>query len=437
LERFRRLQDAGRIEIITSAATHAYLPLLGRDSSVQAQLETGVRALKHYFGSAPQGFWLPECAYRSGQDVEMTRTESYRRPALDEYLSSLGAKYFVADSHAVSGGEAGAGGKGRFYALSEGLSAAENFPVTGRTSFRPYVTRAGVSVFGRHEAAGKKVWSSDGYPSNADYRDFHRRDAASGLPYRRCAEPKSQDASRGLYDPEAAQARARAQAEDFAHFVETSLSRFQAEHNVRGVVAAAFDMELFGHRWHEGLSWLENFLRRIAHDQVVDLLPLGAYLREEPAVQAIEVPESSWGQGGGHATWKNSATENMWTEIHAAELAMENLVATIPQATDLEMRYLRQAGRELFLLQASDWPFLISTDQAREYAEERFHGHLERFRGLARALKEGHAESQAALEELSRCETLDNCFSRLDPHLFARRQSQPVRNPVSKFVGIG
>lgn len=438
LERFRRLQDAGHIEIITSAATHAYLPLLGRDSSVHAQLEAGLRVTKSHFGRTPDGFWLPECAYRPGQTVELTRTESYYRPALDEFISSLGAQYFVADSHAVTGGEVGGGGKGRLYSLQQ-PAAPVPFPSSERTLCRPFVTRAGVSVFGRHWKAGEKVWSAQsGYPADPDYRDYYRRDALSGLPYRRGSDPKLRISSDGdCYRPEAARERAKVQADNFAEMIESELGRFQSDYNVRGVVTAAFDMELFGHGWHEGLLWLENVLRRIAHDQAADLLSLGAYMRQEPAVQAIEVPESSWGQGGRHDTWENRATEEMWTEIHAAELAMENLVATISQANDLETRYLRQAGRELFLLQASDWPFLISTGQAREYAEERFHGHLERFRRLARIMKEGHTSSSAALEELSRFETLDNCFARLDPHWFARRQPQPIHNLVPKFVGIG
>ncbi|MBN1586441.1 MAG: DUF1957 domain-containing protein, partial [Candidatus Omnitrophica bacterium] len=34
---FGRLSDAGHLEIITSAATHAYLPLLSRDASIRLQ----------------------------------------------------------------------------------------------------------------------------------------------------------------------------------------------------------------------------------------------------------------------------------------------------------------------------------------------------------------------------------------------------------------
>ncbi len=56
---YRRLQDAGCIEIITSAATHAYLPLLGRDTSIVAQLKTAIRSYERLFGRRPTGVWLP------------------------------------------------------------------------------------------------------------------------------------------------------------------------------------------------------------------------------------------------------------------------------------------------------------------------------------------------------------------------------------------
>src|SRR5438876_5944 len=60
----RRLQDSGHVEILASAATHGYLPLLGRDSAVSAQLRTGVRAYQRHFRRNPRATWLPECAYR-------------------------------------------------------------------------------------------------------------------------------------------------------------------------------------------------------------------------------------------------------------------------------------------------------------------------------------------------------------------------------------
>ena len=38
---FRKLEQEGRLEIIGSAATHGYLPLLGRDESIRLQLAVG------------------------------------------------------------------------------------------------------------------------------------------------------------------------------------------------------------------------------------------------------------------------------------------------------------------------------------------------------------------------------------------------------------
>ena len=61
---FKKLQDAGHIEIITCAATHGYFPLLSQDSSLQAQTKMAVKSYTRMFGRKPRGMWLPECAYR-------------------------------------------------------------------------------------------------------------------------------------------------------------------------------------------------------------------------------------------------------------------------------------------------------------------------------------------------------------------------------------
>jgi 1,4-alpha-glucan branching enzyme len=50
-------------------------------------------------------------------------------------------------------------------------------------------------------------------------------------------------------------------------------------------------------------------------------------------------------------------------------------------------RVLAQLARELLLLQASDWQFLITTWAARNYAETRFAEHYARFTRLAHLLR--------------------------------------------------
>ena len=82
---FRTLQDEGYIEIVTSAATHGYLPLLSRDASIYGQLRTGVESYRRHFGRSPRAVWLPECAYRPAYVDE----DGTVRPAIEEFLSAL------------------------------------------------------------------------------------------------------------------------------------------------------------------------------------------------------------------------------------------------------------------------------------------------------------------------------------------------------------
>ena len=62
---FADLAKTGHVEILTSAATHGYLPLLDRPS-VDAQLGIGRRSSRRLTRLDPTGIWLPECAYTPG-----------------------------------------------------------------------------------------------------------------------------------------------------------------------------------------------------------------------------------------------------------------------------------------------------------------------------------------------------------------------------------
>ena len=85
------------------------------------------------------------------------------------------------------------------------------------------------------------------------------------------------------------------------------------------------------------------------------------------------------------------------------------------KATPKTERMLRQAGRELLLSQASDWPFLIRNETAKEYAGQRVTDHLRRFDQLAGALEERRID----VEFLAQCEARDNLFANLNWRCFA------------------
>ncbi len=82
--------------------------------------------------------------------------------------------------------------------------------------------------------------------------------------------------------------------------------------------------------------------------------------------------------------------------------------------TQHERTVLNQAAREALLLQSSDWLFLVTTGQAREYAIRRFSQHIERFEKLASSLEAGSPNNDLALEYWE----LDKLFADIDYRWF-------------------
>jgi hypothetical protein len=99
---------------------------------------------------------------------------------------------------------------------------------------------------------------------------------------------------------------------------------------------------------------------------------------------------------------------------------MEKLVERFPDAGGTMADVLNQAARELLLLESSDWPFLVTTGQAKDYATQRFTEHVERFEKLADAAESIGAnggETPAWLDELR---YRDNPFPTIDYRAFGR-----------------
>lgn len=403
---FRRLRDRGVIDLMGSAATHGYLPLFADERAIRAQIAVGLRSYARLFGGQPTAFWLPECGYR---------------PGFEQILADYGIRVFFSETHAITGGSpvgAAAGDViGPYGDLRQRLAfPPQSVPERGFTTFHAYtVGTSGVSVIGRDNKIGQQVWSADwGYPGDFDYREFHRKSASSGLQYWRVTGKPVDLAHKDYYHPDWASFKIEQHSEHFAHLVGDELRRHQREGTTPGIIAANFDTELFGHWWLEGVDWLTQTLRHLASARDVELTTASAYIADHPPTHAIELPESSWGAGGLHTIWRSADTEWLWPLIEGASARMIALAERFTAPTADEFAVLTQAGRELLLLQSSDWPFLITTGQAREYAIQRFSQHLDRFERLAASLETGTPDTAAAAEY----HALDNLFPDLDPAVF-------------------
>ncbi len=262
---FRRFFETGRLELITCAATHAFLPLLNNSNACRAQIEIGCREFERHFGRRPSGIWLPECGYSEG---------------LDLLLRDSGLQYFFVETH--------------------GVLFAEPRPRFG--IYAPILCpQSGVAVLARDTESSKQVWSSvEGYPGDAQYREFYR-DVGFDLDYEYIRPHLHQTGIRSLlgikyyritgrtqaklpYDPRSAREKAAEHAGNFLFNREKQVEWLAGGMAGRpALIVAPYDAELFGHWWFEGPDWLNFLLRKMHSDQqTIKATTIPEYLDRHP-----------------------------------------------------------------------------------------------------------------------------------------------------------
>src|ERR1051325_6067414 len=394
---FARFQNAGRLEIITTAATHALLPLLSsHPASIRAQILTARDHYRECFGRDPRGIWLPECAYVDG--VEFV-------------LQEANIRWFITDTH--------------------GVLHARPRPRYG--VFAPIFTPNGIAAFGRDLDSAKQVWSKhEGYPGDDRYRDFYRDIGFDlDLDYVRPYLPVENvrtftgikyhaitggGGEKRIYNRfEALETAAR----HAQHFLEARLAQISRVAQIMDrppLVLSPYAAELFGHWWFEGPEFLDYFVRKAYYDQqVFKLVTPHEYLQHHPTQQVAQPAASSWGEEGYWKVWLNERNEWILPHLDVAQTRLTELARKFPDASGLTARALRQAARELLLAQSSDWPFILRTGTSPGYARHRVKTHLLRFIALHEQLTHGHVDEPW----LAQIESRDNLFPSVRPDYWA------------------
>jgi 1,4-alpha-glucan branching enzyme len=305
---FRALEG---VELWTSAATHALLPLIATDAGLRLQVATGTTAHIERFGRWDGGFWLPECAYV---------------PGLERELADAGVRAFCVDQTGVDGFD----------------------------QLLPVATEAGPVAVPIDWETVQLVWDGEtGYPAHPTYRNYWGRTVHDLRPWSNAGQP---------YDRAAALELAREHARDFVTRVAGRLEQ-------GGLLCCALDTELLGHWWYEGQAWLAAVLEE-AEAQGVRLVTVSEGIELVEPV-ARELAPSTWGHGKDFTTWDAPPVAELAFAARAAELRTVAAVASrsAPHAA------LERAARELLAMQASDWAFMVTRDLAADYPSERMRLH--------------------------------------------------------------
>lgn len=397
LEGFKQLSELGYLELITTSATHAYLPAYqSLPVGVNAQIETGVMSHAYNFASQPAGFWLPECGYY---------------PGLEKYLKKASINWM--------------------HLSAQSLLLAN--PMVRRGNFAPIRCPNGVYGFARDYALTSLVWSNiNGYPCDPDYREFYR-DIGYDLPmdyigpyihepeirvftgFKYYAITGRTDRKR-LYDPARAQRKALLHARNFVFNVRQKGLRLEHIIDTDPVYTVSFDCELFGHWWYEGVAWLENVIRECSMSDDVTLVTPSWYMENSGVVpETMEPAFSSWGEGGFSNVWVDNGS-NAWLYRHTYQALknMEELSVRFPNQTSLKQRFLNQAARETLLLMASDWPYMIHNKAAASFAEQTLTDHIKNVNLVYNYM----CKNAVNTEWLVKAEKRNNIFKYIDYNIF-------------------
>ncbi len=392
LSAFKKHHASGNLELITTAATHAFLPALSvSPTAVRNQINIGMETFKENLDFAPSGFWLPECAYY---------------PGLETVLADAGIGYFFVDTHAILNASAPA---------RNGVYA-------------PLDCGNGVLAFGRDPESSKQVWSSkEGYPGDVNYREYYsdigfdldlsyvapyildgKTQINTGIKYHRVT---GNDKPKEIYQPELALGKAKQHAQDFIEKRQQQIEQLNANIDRPPIIVAPYDAELFGHWWFEGPAWLEQVLR-LTNVNGVQTASCSDYLKLQISHQVATPSASTWGDQGYSAYWINEENDWIYPYLHQAEEEMEKLAADLQGLTvnPLQERALNQAARSLLLAQASDWPFIMKSGTTRDYARKRITDHLARFNYLHDSIRKNNINERYLLA----LETMDNIFPKID-----------------------
>ena len=394
LTAFKKHHLLGQLELITTAATHAFLPLLNQsETAVRHQINTGVATFVSQMGFSPSGFWLPECGYYQG---------------VEQLLKEAGIQYFFVDTH--------------------GVMDASSSPI--HDVYAPLDCGNGVMAFARDPESSQQVWcAQNGYPGDKNYREYYsdigfeldleaispyildgKTRINTGIKYHRVTG-KGDD--KEVYDPVAAKCKAELDAMDFIAKRQKQVNKLATWMDRKPMVVAPYDAELFGHWWAEGVHWLECVMRLASNpDCDIQLGTCSDYLRQQTAHQVSTPSTSTWGDEGYSSYWINEKNDWIYPFLHQMAEEMEQLAVDFTKVSvlPLQERALNQALRTLLLAQASDWPFILSSGTTTEYATKKLKDCFARFNYLHQSIRSNKIDERYLLA----LETMDNAFPELD-----------------------
>jgi 1,4-alpha-glucan branching enzyme len=360
---FRHFISAGHVEALATAATYCFLPHYADMQEVlTAQVEVGIQSHVRFFGTGPDGFYLPHMGYANG---------------IEDVLERYGIQYTILDS--------------------SGLLFAT--PQPRRGIFSPARGENSLVFFGRDGTTTGCVdpGGPEGFLRAPVYCN-QKRD----LVFECAAPPKEFLGSQGerlasgycywandngAYTPHAASLQAKRDAE--AYFKGKKKRLHSAMVKARREDLSLINVmpaRVLGTKWKEGILWLEHLFRLGAED---DFLSFEQCRRLAVDLWTMEkltpYPSANAGSGYGENLLDHS-NAHLLRYARKTSQRMIEIACRFPIGNILRTRMLNLAARKTLLAQSCDWPRMIQKRHHAEYAEAYFIENIRAFNTIFDAL---------------------------------------------------
>ena len=334
VQKFGEYARKGRIVLLATAASNAFLPhFMSVPESVAAQIEAGIVSHKFFFGSIPDGFYLPYMGYAEG---------------IDKIIKSYGIRYTVLDSRAIL--------------------FSKDMPCNG--IFEPVRSHNSLILFANDTNTMSQLSAFE----QADVYLNRNRDIGYEFDVRQLqgfiadGSPRISTGFCYYGHTEAAYNAERAAAhvtEDAAAFVASKtqmLSRAAQLATTQNVsLVCTIPLEHLGMQWAEGLDWLETVVRTIVAEQQLSISTCEALIDGEKrfSFQKIEPYPSAAGDSGYGEALLDSKNAWRMRYVMKAVKRMVDLAGRFDESSGLKCRMLNIGAKAVLLAQSGDWPQMM------------------------------------------------------------------------------
>ena len=341
----RLIQKNPKILLGTSSLTHAFLPLykMYDEKMVKFQIEASIKRFEKWFGFKPEFLWLPECGYY---------------PDLELILKRNGIKYIILDPISIL----------MSHKQPHNLCHFHN----------------GIKVIGIDLNVQKKVWGDMNlsFGFSPMYRDYYAFDKKSKLKYWRVGNNLDRN-NKEFYVAEDAKKQMNIDCNKLITILKEKFAQYKGYPETldpdKPFSVVATDMEYFGHWWHEGPDWVEQFFKW-TNTHGLQTATIKEVCDANKSYEINMVKPFSWDVS--HEVW-------LGTKMGKYNDIVKELLYEITDVLKLDgdEETKNMIFREFLLVSNSDWAFEISNNRAKMYSDYRLAIHIQRIRYLINSIK--------------------------------------------------